>query len=139
MGDNMAKELYELQIITPEKKFYEKPVKMVIFKSTEGDIGILKNHIALTTTLASGVAVIKEENQEKKAVLHGGFAEINDDFVTILTDSAEWVEEIDLKRAKEAKLRAEEYLKKRSDEIDYTRAEAALMRAIVRIEAVESK
>ena len=133
----MAEELYKLEIITPEKVFYEENISMIVFKTTEGDIGVLKNHMPLTTLLSSGLAKIKVDDKEKEVILHEGFVEIKPEKVTILTDAAEWPDEIDLNRAKAAKQRAESLLKKKNDQVDIARAEAALMRAVARIENVE--
>ena len=129
----MANELFKLQIITPDKMFYEGDIKMVVFTTTDGDIGVLKNHIPLTTTVASGLAKITVNNEEKQAIVHGGFAEITGDKVTILADSAEWPHEVDVNRAQRAKERAQELLRNDSQDVDKARAEVALMRAIARL------
>jgi len=124
----------QLQIITPERNFFNEEVDMAIFRTTEGDIGILPNHQPLTTVLSIGTIRIKQDGNERKASLIGGFAEIQPDKITILTDAAEWPEEIDVRRAEEAKRRAEERLAKRTSDINITRAESALRRALVRLE-----
>lgn len=131
-------DLFRLQIITPDRIFMDDDVERVVFKTTEGDIGVLINHIPLTTTLVSGVVKIKIGDEEKRAVLHGGFAEIKPDQVTVLADAAEWPEEVDLARAKEAAERAESRLNDKGDK-DMVRAEVALMRALARIELIEEK
>ncbi|WP_058486013.1 F0F1 ATP synthase subunit epsilon [Defluviitalea phaphyphila] len=123
-----------LQIITPDKKFFDEEVDRIVFKTTEGDIGILPNHEPLTTIISIGYIKIKQEEKERKASLIGGFAEIQPDKVTILADAAEWPHEIDRSRAEAAKRRAEERLAKKSAEIDRARAETALKRALVRLE-----
>ena len=69
-------DLFKLQVITPDKKFYDGDVTMVELTTTEGQIGIYKNHIPLTAIVAPGVLTIHEENEEKKAALHAGFIEI---------------------------------------------------------------
>ncbi len=130
MSDNQ----YQLQVITPERIFYEDDVTMVTFKTSEGEIGVKKNHIALTTPLVSGLMTIKYNGSEKKAALHEGFAEITPEQVTILADAAEWANEIDVERASEAKARAEALLEKDSPDIDTIRAKAALLRALTRLE-----
>ncbi|MFP4697372.1 MAG: ATP synthase F1 subunit epsilon [Eubacteriales bacterium] len=133
----MKDSLFRLQIITPERIFYEEDVKMVVFKTSEGDIGVYKGHIPLTTTLLSGIVKINTETGIKKAALHGGFSEITPDKVTILTDAAEWPEEVDVTRAKKAKEAAEYKLRDREGDVDFARAEGALLRALARIDLVE--
>lgn len=129
--------LFQLEIITPERVFYQGEAWMVEFTAEDGDIGILKNHIPLTTVVAPGILNIKEAQGERKAALHAGFAEILPEKVTILAEVAEWPEEIDRDRAKAAYARAEERLKKHTAEIDVARAEIALKRALVRLDVRE--
>lgn len=129
--------LFQLEIITPERVFYQGEAWMVEFTAEDGDIGVLKNHIPLTTVVAPGILNIKEAQGERKAALHAGFAEILPEKVTILAEVAEWPEEIDKDRAKAAYARAEERLKNHTAEIDVTRAEIALKRALVRLDVRE--
>lgn len=132
----MEENKFRLNIVTPEKSFYDDTVDRVMFRSTEGDMAVLYGHINLTTTLDSGVAIIYKDDIEMHAVLHGGFAEIKKEQVTILCDAAEWPNEIDLERARLSKERAEKRLESKHD-IAHTRAEASLMRALARIEALD--
>lgn len=129
--------LFQLEIITPERVFYRGEAWMVEFTAEDGDIGVLKNHIPLTTVVAPGILNIKEAQGERKAALHAGFAEILPEKVTILAEVAEWPEEIDKDRAKAAYARAEERLKNHTAEIDVARAEIALKRALVRLDVRE--
>ena len=123
---------FELRIITPDRTFFEGEVKMVEFNTTEGQIGIYKNHIPLTVIIKPGVLTITGE-QVKKAALHSGFAEILQDRVTILAEVIEWPDEIDRNRAEAAKDRAEKLISERATSTDIARAETALNRAIARI------
>lgn len=125
-----------LKIITPDRKFYEDTATMVEFNTTEGEIGIYKNHIPMTVIIAPGILKITGVNETKKAALHAGFAEILPEGVTILAEIIEWPEEIDTDRAKAAKERAEERLRSKTPETDVARAETALHRAIARIEII---
>lgn len=127
-------DLFKLRVITPDKKFYEGDVKMVEFNTTEGNIGIYKDHIPLTSIIAPGVLSIHEENRILRAALMAGFAEILQDEVTVMAEIAEWPEEIDLERAKEAQERARKRLSETSADVDTMRAELALRRALVRLE-----
>lgn len=129
---------FKLEIVTPDRKFLESDVSMIITKTTEGDIAILKNHIPLVTPLDIGVLIIKDQDdKEKQAVIAGGYMEVTKEKTTIVTESAEWPEEIDKKRAEEAKKRAEERLNSKSDDTDTLRAELALKRALSRLKLGE--
>lgn len=128
-----------LQVVTPERKFYENDVDRVEFKTSEGDIGILSDHIPLTTPIVSGMLIIKNDSKEEKAAIHGGFVEITPERVTILTDAAEWPHEIDIKRAEEAKVRAERRLKAAEAEMNEKKAKASLNRSIIRLEISQYK
>lgn len=128
---------FTLKIITPDRVFYENPVKMVEFNTVEGEIGVLPGHIPMTVIIKPGVLTITEEDGRKTAALHAGFAEILQSQVTILAEIIEWPEEINGDRAREAKERAEERLRTKAPETDITRAEIALRRALTRIEVIE--
>ena len=128
----MADNLFTVEIITPDRVFSHGEAFMVEFNTVEGEIGVLKDHIPLTTVLAPGIVTISEKEESKKAVVHAGFAEILGDKVTLLAEIAEWPDEIDLERAKRAEERARERLNKKSADLDVTRAELALKRALVR-------
>ncbi len=132
MADNR---LFKLEIVCPDRMFYEGEAHMIEFTTSEGDIGVYKDHIPLTTIIAPGVLTIKEENGEKYAAIHGGFAQILQDKVTLLAEAAEWPEEIDLERAQSAKERAQKLIDQKGDgEVNVARAEAALQRALARID-----
>ena len=128
---------FTLKIITPDRVFYEKPVKMVEFNTVEGDIGVLPGHIPMTVIIKPGVLTITEEDNSREAALHAGFAEILQNQVTILAEIIEWPEEIDATRAQEAKERAEERLRTKDVGTDVSRAEIALKRALTRINVLK--
>ena len=128
---------FTLRIIAPDRIFYEGPVDMVEFNTTEGEIGILPGHIPLTVIISPGILNIHEADQKKEAALHAGFAEILPHQVTILAEIIEWPEEIDVQRAEAALQRAQERLNSHAPETDVLRAEASLKRALTRIEALK--
>lgn len=127
---------FRLKVITPERVFYEGDVNMVEFNTTEGEIGIYKNHVPMTVIVSPGILMISEADRARNAALHAGFAEILQDSVTILAEVVEWPDEIDIKRAEAAKERAQERLRTRTPETDLLRAETALQRAIARIHVI---
>ncbi|MCI9137860.1 MAG: ATP synthase F1 subunit epsilon [Lachnospiraceae bacterium] len=126
---------FQLEIITPDRVFYKGEASMVEFTSVDGEMGIYKHHIPLTTVLAPGIVTITEPEGKKEAAVHAGFVQILGDKVTFLAEIAEWPEEIDVARAEAARARAEERLRGHGEEIDVTRAEIALKKALVRIDA----
>ncbi len=128
----MAKNLVDVEIITPDRVFYTGEATMIEFNTTEGEIGVYPNHIALTTVIAPGIVTISTEEEQVKAAVHAGFAEILPDKVTLLAEIAEWPDEIDVKRAQAAEERARERLEKKDANLDVMRAEIALKKALVR-------
>lgn len=126
-------DLFTVQVVTPEKQFYHGQAKMLEMTTTEGQIGIYKNHIPMTAAAAPGILKIHEENQVLSAALMSGFVEIQPDLVVILAETAEWPDEIDLNRANEAKLRAERRMKENTGDLDTLRAELALKRSLIRL------
>lgn len=130
-------ELFTLEIISPERKFYEGQVNFVEMKTSEGEIGVYKNHIPMTSIIVPCVIKMHEENEVKKAAIHGGFVEILKDKITVMAEIAEWPEEIDENRANEAKIRAERRLNDGGADVNMDRAELALRRSLARIEAMK--
>lgn len=128
----MAEEM-KLKVITPDKQFYTGDVTMVELTTTEGNIGVYPNHIPLTAVVAPGVLKIHEGAEVREASLISGFITIMPDVVTIMAEIAEWPDEIDFKRAEEARVRAERRLAEHNPELDTLRAELALKRALVRL------
>lgn len=133
----MAENKIRLRIVTPVKELYNKDTEMVIMRSSVGDIGVLHGHQPLTTTLDYGFLRIIDGDEELKVTVFGGFASVDSRGITVLSDAAEWPEEIDKDRAMRAKDRAEKRIKSGSDDIDVARAELALRRALLRLEAKE--
>ena len=130
----MADEKYfDLEIISPERTFYKGQVHFLEVTTSEGEIGIYKNHIPMTNVVVPGIVTIHEADGVKEAVIHSGFMVILQDSVKIMAEVAEWPDEIDENRANEAKIRAERRLKEGGSGIDYVRAEAALKRSIARL------
>lgn len=131
----MTDNIFKVEIITPDRIFYTGESDFIEFTTTEGDIGVLKNHIPLTTVLAPGIVTIHKGEEETVAAVHAGFAEILGDKVTLLAEVAEWPDEIDKARAEAARKRAEERLASHDANVDIKRAEFALRKALIRIDA----
>lgn len=131
--------MFQVKIITPDRIFYTGEVEMIEFMTTSGQIGVYKNHIPMTTVLAPGAVMLHEEEGEKVAAVHSGFAEILPEQVTLLAEIAEWPEEIDTDRAQAAKERAEERLQGKTADVDIARAEFSLRKALTRIDVKDMK
>ena len=125
---------FDLEIITPDRVFWSGKASMLEMNTTEGQVGIYKKHIPMTMILQPGIVKIHLENEIKDAAIHAGFVEILPDKISMMAEVAEWPDEIDLNRAKEAELRAERRLQANDPNINMSRAELALKRALVRQE-----
>lgn len=127
---------FRLEIVTPNRNFLDEDIEMLVVRTIDGDIAILKDHIPLVTPLSIGILKLNyPDGTSKTAALCGGYMEVTKEKVTIVTDSAEWPGEIDKARAEEAKRRAEARLKGKEANTDVARAELALRRAINRLNA----
>lgn len=125
-----------LQVISPERTVVKDLVTdAVVIPVTDGSMGILYNHAPMVATLRVGVLQYKENGAYKRIAIGGGFVELSNNRITILADSAELAESIDVLRAREARRRAESRLRERATNIDRVRAEAALRRAVTRLKA----
>ena len=127
-----------LEIATPDKgEVFAKEINMLIVRSVGGELGILPQHARLLTALVPHAMRIKVDGGETQLFVGGGFMEVTPDKITLLADSAELPDDIDVERAKSAYKRAEErvnaYKAKGVTEIDILRAEAALARAKARL------
>lgn len=124
-----------LKIITPEKTLLDEEVDAVYSRAVDGEFAVLPEHISFMTALDIGVTkFVKEEKAEFVATI-GGIFQVSKNNVVILSDAAEIGTEVDVPRAKAAKERAEARLKEANGDTDTTRAELALHKALVRIEA----
>ena len=126
----------KLEIVTPDKAVVDEEVKIVMAPGSLGEFGVLAGHTPFLTTLKTGIVRYTDaQGTERYVFVNGGFAEALPNKVTILAESAEKREDIDLDRAKAAQERAEKRLAeaRAKDEIDIVRAKAALDRALVRI------
>ncbi len=128
-----------LEVLTPERKFYSAEAEEVIFRTVDGEMGVLAKHAPTVVAVDIGPIRIKAEGKWIEALVTEGFAEIMPNKVVILTDTAEYPEEIDLNRAKAAKARAEEKLQKHLSQIEYVRSKTALARAMARMKMTNQK
>jgi F-type H+-transporting ATPase subunit epsilon len=116
----MAEKLF-LEVVTPQKAIVSEEVEIVVAPGSEGEFGVLKGHTTFLTSLKIGTLRYKDtKGKERFLFINGGFAEVLPNKVTILAESAERRQNIDVERAKMAKDRAEKRLsEKREDTADY--------------------
>ncbi len=125
-----------LEVATPMRLVVAETVDEVVAPGVEGYFGVLPGHAPFLTTLGIGEVSYRIGRDTHYLALAGGFAEVRNDKVIVLADTAERPEEIDRNRAERARERAEQRLSGRGSEeaIDYARAAAALRRALVRLQ-----
>ena len=122
-------------LVSPEEILFSGDAQMVICRTTDGEIAFLTGHAPFVGALGIGpVTIRRDEGDDERAAVHGGFVEVSHDQVTILSDVAEMAGQIDLQRAREAATRLEARVREQHD----AECEAALRRAHVRIELAEA-
>ena len=128
-----------LEVVTPARVVLEKDVDMVVAPGTEGEFGVLPGHVSFLSGIVPGELRYTAGSEKEVLAVTAGFAEVLKDKVSILVDAAERAGEIDSERARKAMERAKERLSHdRSDkDIDFSRAEAALRRAVARLKVVQ--
>lgn len=125
-------------ITSQDRPVYSGDADIVVVPGSLGEMGILPNHSPLLSTLKFGVIKVRSKGEEKVFTVAGGIVEVQPDQVTILADSAENIDEIDVTRAEEARKRAEELLQRAipQDTDTYLSLQAALKRSNLRLDTV---
>lgn len=134
----MAKVL-NIEVITPERVKLKVETTSLIVPATEGYLGVWPNHAPLITELGPGVLKYRQGKKFSALAVSSGFMEVADNVATILVNTAENPEEIDVERAAAAKKRAEKRLHEYAPGLDVHRAELALHRAIARLKTAAYK
>lgn len=130
---------FQLTVITPEKTFFDGETTQIIVRTTEGDIGILANHISLVASLPSGpLRVMMEDGSYRLAAVSAGLIKIGGNRASIFADAVEWADEIDIEWANRSKEDAEQRLQAKKSERDLDLAELKLQRALNRIHVHDS-
>lgn len=130
---------FQLEVVTPVKLIVSEPADEAQIPGASGYLGILPGHAPLITELGVGAITYKSSGETHTLAVAWGFAEVLPDKVTILAETAERPQEIDVERAQHAKDRAEERLKSNDPKLDYTRAEDAKRRAETRLDVAKEK
>jgi F-type H+-transporting ATPase subunit epsilon len=128
-------ETLRLRIVTPERQLLDEEVDEVTAPGTVGEFGVLPNHITFLSSLQPGPLSYKRGGRPHLLAVGSGFAEVTENIMTVLADSAEFAEEIDVERARAALHTAEENLKTLAvTDPAFAEAEAAHRRAQIRLE-----
>lgn len=130
-----------LQIITPEKIAYNGEADGVSIPTESGEITILANHIPIISTMKHGELIIRNESKEIPMAVWSGFIEVKKNCIIIMTDIAERIEEIDEKKAEEARKKAEDLLKEkdRLSDVAFADTTAMLEKSLTRIKVVRRR
>jgi F-type H+-transporting ATPase subunit epsilon len=131
----VSAESITIELCSPTSTPIEFCADEVVIPGSDGVMTILPGHTLLLTTLKSGVLIVHQGEEQIFFAVHGGFAEIAQDRIAVLADQLEQAEDIDKARAEAAKSRAEEILNKPVYNTSYAATEAALARALARIQA----
>ena len=123
----------KLEIVTPEAKIFSDDVDMVTFTGTEGEMGILPQHMPLMTQLVAGEIVAQKGRETIFLAVGDGFVQVTGDRVAILTDMAIRADDIDEARAEEARQRAEARLAQKITDEEGARIQAALAHVAIQL------
>ncbi len=130
---------FKLEIITPEKKFFDGETEQIIVRTTVGDVGILNGHEPYCAALGIGQMRIMIDGEFRRAATSGGIIKVSRSKTVILVDSCEWADEIDVERAEAAKETAEDRIKSAESDRQMKMAEIKLKRALNRIDTARYK
>ena len=124
---------FRLQIITPERSFFDDQVEMAVFIAPDGEIGVMPGHMPMVASMREGPIRIQQGGAWRVAAASDGFATITQDQVWLMMQTVEWPEEIDRVRAERDRALAEEKLRQQKSMHEYYIARSMLARAMVRL------
>ncbi|MEE8824094.1 F0F1 ATP synthase subunit epsilon [Lentilactobacillus sunkii] len=133
MADNSV---ITVSIVTPDGKVYEHTASMIVVSTQSGQLGIMANHVPIIATLDVDETRVKYDEKEDDIAVNGGFIEFSNNVATIVADSAETQNDIDIARAEKARKNAQQRIadaRQRQDKAALDRAQIALRRAVNRI------
>ena len=131
---------FGLKIIASDKVFYEGRCRNLIIPAPDGEVGLLPHHENMVIAIEVGIARMEVEAGEWNEIAVGtGFAEIVNNRVTLLVDTAERPEDIDVRRAQEQKERAEEQMRQKRSIQQYYHTQASLARAMNSLRLAQEK
>lgn len=136
----MADNTFILEIITPEQILMKDETQFLVVPEVNGELGVLKNHAPMIAALGIGVLRYTDASGViRKMAISGGFMEVIYNEARVLAETAEQGSEIDVLRAKASKERAERRLSQRDENINYSRAQLSLTRAVARLKAADAE
>jgi len=128
-----------LEIITQEKQVLKDEVDIVLAPAHEGQIGILPGHIGLLTKLQPGELYIIKGPSMTILAITGGLLDVHDNKVTVMADDATRADDIDIRKVEQARQRAEDALKQKLSEKDFTIAQADLRKAVLELKVAKKR
>lgn len=131
--------LLKVKVIIPERTVFSGDATFVSLPGSDGTVGILPRHERMMVLLGIGEMEIRINGRNERIAIGGGFASVGPDSVAVVAHVAELAAEIDIHRAEEARLRAENAIARQTLHVDFIRLEAALHRAITRIRVARYK
>jgi F-type H+-transporting ATPase subunit epsilon len=123
----------KLEIVTPEAKIYSEDVDMVTLPGTEGEMGIYPMHVPLMTQISSGELIAKKGGQDHFLAIGEGFVEITGERVAVMTDMAIKADDIDERKAEEARKRAEARLAEKLTDEEQATVQASLLHSLAQL------
>ena len=131
---------FGLKIIASDKVFYEGRCRKLTIPAPDGEMGLLPNHENMVIAIGVGIARMEaEEGRQQDIALGQGFAEVVNNRVTLIVDTAERPEDIDVRHAEEQRERAEEQMRQKQSIQEYYHTQASLARAMNRLKLAQDK
>lgn len=130
---------FKLEIITPEKSFYEGEINSLTVSTPDGSIGILANHRPVAIGLIPSIIKFKNDEGEVIAVNGEGFIEVTAEKTTVLCQDVQWPHEIELNKINKEIAEHERKLKEAESRVEYKRSQAALTRLFAALKAVDKR
>ena len=122
-----------LEIITPEKVIYKDEADEIVAPTVNGEITILPNHVNLFTQIIPGELIVRKGSINQSLAVAGGFLEIDNNKISILSEYAIRAQDIEIARAEEAKKRAEKLMQEKVSEADFKIAQGELLKSILQL------
>lgn len=130
---------FELEITTPERRFFKEPVQMVVLPGENGELGVLAGHAPLVLVLKSGSVRIKKNDEWSECVTADGYAMVDRKRVLLLCQMAEWPDEIDERLAREEEQREKEKLRQAQSKREFIITRASLAHAMARLRVLSHR
>ena len=124
---------FHLKVLTVDKTFFDGDVDRIVVRTTQGDVGILPNHVPYVAALGIGGLTVIQNGERRVAAVSGGFVDVSPEQTVVLARTCEWADEIDVARARAAAERAKAVLQQKAGEHEMDIAQVKLKKATNRI------